>query len=92
MGLSDADQLIRQVSSYARIIAHHSDVTWHRVRSSSKKSGLLNKFRGENRTPLADGVVVQDDYVVLARDVKPENDPSLGLRLAAASAHLNKAR
>jgi len=86
LGLSDADQLIRQVSSYARIIAHHSDVTWHRVRSSGKKSGLLNKFRGENRSPLADGVVVQDDYVVLARDVKPENDPSLGLRLAAASA------
>ena len=86
LGLSDADQLIRQVSSYARIIAHHSDVTWHRVRSSSKKSGLLNKFRGENRSPLADGVVVHDDYVVLARDVKPENDPSLGLRLAAASA------
>ena len=86
LGLSDADQLIRQVSSYARIIAHHSDVTWHRVRSSGKKPGLLNKFRGENRSPLADGVVVQDDYVVLARDVKPENDPSLGLRLAAASA------
>lgn len=86
LGLSDADQLIRQVSSYARIIAHHSDVTWHRVRSSGKKPGLLNKFRGENRNPLADGVVVQDDYVVLARDVKPENDPSLGLRLAAASA------
>jgi [protein-PII] uridylyltransferase len=86
IGLDDADQLIRQVSSLARIIAHHSDVTWHRVKSSSKKSGIFTKLRGENRSPLADGVVVQDDYVVLARDAKPENDQSLGLRLAAASA------
>lgn len=86
LGLSNADQLIREVSSCARIIAHHSDVTWHRVRSSSKKAGLFSKIRGESRSPLADGVVVQDDYVVLARDAKPENDPSLGLRLAAASA------
>ena len=86
LGLTDADQLIREVSSCARIIAHHSDVTWHRVKSSSKKTGLFSKLKSENRSPLADGVVVQDEYVVLARDVKPENDPSLGLRLAAASA------
>ena len=86
LGLDDADQLIRQVSSLARIIAHHSDVTWHRVKSSSKKSGIFTKLRGENRSPLADGVVVQDEYVVLARDAKPENDQSLGFRLAAASA------
>ena len=86
LGLTDADQLIREVSSWARIIAHHSDVTWHRVKSSSKKTGLFGKLKSENRSPLADGVVVQDDYVVLARDAKPENDPSLGLRLAAASA------
>ena len=86
LGLNDADQLIREVSSLARIIAHHSDVTWHRVNSSTKKTGLLTKLKGENRSPLADGVVVQNDYVVLARDAKPEKDPSLGLRLAAASA------
>lgn len=72
LGLNDADQLIREVSSLARIIAHHSDVTWHRVNSSTKKTGLLTKLKGENRSPLADGVVVQNDYVVLARDAKPE--------------------
>lgn len=37
LGLNDADQLIREVSSLARIIAHHSDVTWHRVNSSTKR-------------------------------------------------------
>lgn len=86
LGLQDADQLIRQVSSLSRIIAHHSDVTWYRVKSSEKKSGLLKKLRSENRSPLADGVVLQDDYVVLARDAKTTEDASLGLRLAAAAA------
>lgn len=86
LGLTDADQLIRRVSSHARLIAHHSDLTWHRVRSVSKKTGILQKFKTGERSPLADGVVIQDGYVVLARNAQPEKDASLGLRLAAASA------
>ena len=86
LGFSDADQLIRHVSSLARVIAHHSDVTWHRIKSAEKKSGLFKKLRTENRSPLADGVVLQDDYVVLARDAKTTEDATLGLRLAAAGA------
>ena len=86
LGFTDADQLIRHVSSLARVIAHHSDVTWHRIKSAEKKSGLFKKLRTENRSPLADGVVLQDDYVVLARDAKTTEDATLGLRLAAAGA------
>ena len=38
------------------------------------------------RTPLADGVVEQDGEVVLARTARPERDPVLPLRAAAAAA------
>jgi len=85
MSMQSADDLIIHVSKLGRIIAHHSDVTWQRV-NSSKKTGFIKKLVGESRSPLADGVVVQNNDVVLARDVKPENDPILGLRLAAATA------
>ena len=86
LGFENADQLIREVSKNARIIAHNSDVVWHRVKSLGKKSTFFQKLKSENRRPLTDGAVIQDDYVVLARDAKVEKDSTLGLRLAAASA------
>ncbi|MFM7139277.1 MAG: HD domain-containing protein, partial [Actinomycetes bacterium] len=83
--LKDADQLIRKVSYSGRIIAHHSDVIWHKVNSLISKSSLIKKLKTENRTPLVDGAVIQDNEVVLAKDSKIALDETLGLRLAAAS-------
>ena len=83
--LKDADQLIRKVSYSGRIIAHHSDVIWHKVNSLISKSSFIKKLKTENRTPLVDGAVIQDNEVVLAKDSKIALDETLGLRLAAAS-------
>ena len=45
LGFENADQLIREVSKNARIIAHNSDVVWHRVKSLGKKSTFFQKLK-----------------------------------------------
>ena len=85
LNLKDADQLIRMVSHSGKVIAHHSDVIWHKVNSIITKSSLIKRLKTENRKPLVDGVVIQDNEVVLAKDSKISLDETLGLRLAAAS-------
>lgn len=91
LGLADSDTLLRSVSATARAVAYASDITWHRVgrltrsrRPTAFRRGL--RRLGPDRTPLADGVVVQDGEVVLALDARPDRDPVLVLRAAAAAA------
>ncbi|MEV3894253.1 [protein-PII] uridylyltransferase [Streptomyces anulatus] len=97
LGLLDADTLLRKVYEAARTVSYATDVTWRevnrvlRARSVRPKlramlsSGLGSKTAPE-RTPLADGVVDADGEVVLARAARPERDPVLPLRAAAAAA------
>lgn len=90
----DADVLLRQVYEAARTIAYASDVTWREVgrvlRARSARPRLRSLLGGRTaapeRTPLAEGVVEQDGEVVLALAAKPERDPVLPLRAAAAAA------
>ncbi|MFJ5099675.1 [protein-PII] uridylyltransferase [Streptomyces sp. NPDC088554] len=93
LGLLDADALLRQVYEAARTVSYASDVTWREVnrvlRSRSVRPRLramLGNKPAPDRTPLAEGVVEQDGEVVLARTARPERDPVLPLRAAAAAA------
>ncbi|MGW8328852.1 [protein-PII] uridylyltransferase [Streptomyces sp. NPDC055897] len=93
--LLDADVMLRQVSESARVIAYAGDVTWREVgrvlRARSARPRLRQLFGGgrpgaPERTPLAEGVVEQDGEVGLALAARPEKDPVLALRAAAAAA------
>lgn len=91
LGLPDRESLLRLVSDAARTIAYASDTTWHRVgrllrQRSSRQIRRRLRRPGPERVPLADGVVVHDGEVALALEARPERDPVLMLRLAAAAA------
>jgi len=91
LGVADADDLLRLVSDAARVVAYATEITWNRVGRLTRDTGvraLRRRMRrsGPERTPLADGVVVHDGEVVLATESRPDRDPVLVLRLAAAAA------
>ncbi|GHB72531.1 bifunctional uridylyltransferase/uridylyl-removing enzyme [Streptomyces umbrinus] len=94
LGLLDADTLLRQVYEAARVVSYASDVTWREVgrvlRSRAVRPRLRAMLGGgkptAERSPLAEGVVEQDGEVVLARAARPDRDPVLPLRAAAAAA------
>lgn len=94
LGLLDADTLLRQVYEAARVISYASDVTWREVRRVLRSRAVRPRLRAmlgggkptAERSPLAEGVVEQDGEVVLARAARPERDPVLPLRAAAAAA------
>lgn len=85
----DQDSLARGVSAAGRSIAYASDVTWHAVTRSAASRTLRRIRRGGSRavrSPLAQGVVLQEGEAVLAADVDAAQDPTLVLRAAAAAA------
>ena len=94
LGMLDADALLRQIYEAARVISYAGDVTWREVgrvlRARSVRPRLRAVMNGGRRaverSPLAEGVVEQDGEVVLARTARPERDPVLPLRAAAAAA------
>ncbi|MGQ4713330.1 [protein-PII] uridylyltransferase [Streptomyces anulatus] len=97
LGLLDADTLLRKVYEAARTVSYATDVTWREVnrvlrarsvrpRLRAMLGGGLGSKAAPERTPLADGVVDADGEVVLARAARPERDPVLPLRAAAAAA------
>jgi [protein-PII] uridylyltransferase len=100
LDLADADALLRRVYEAARTVAYAADVTWREVGRVLRARSVRPRLRGmlggrgfgrggtaqPDRTPLAEGVVEQDGEAVLARAARPERDPVLPLRAAAAAA------
>ncbi|MEV0964582.1 [protein-PII] uridylyltransferase [Streptomyces sp. NPDC049910] len=94
LGLLDADALLRQVYEAARTVSYAADVTWREVNRVLKARSARPRLRAilggrrpePERTPLAEGVVEMDGEAVLARSARPERDPVLPLRAAAAAA------
>jgi [protein-PII] uridylyltransferase len=82
----NSETLLRSVAKAAKSIAHLSDVAWYRVTANHQRASFLGKLRKSERTPLADGVVVENKEVYLAKEANLRTDPNLLLRAAAASA------
>ncbi len=88
LGVADDNLLLREVIDAGRAIAYASDVTWQRVTRLTRRRSLLQRMRpaADERIPLADGVIAQQGEVFLAREARPDRDPILMLRTAAAAA------
>jgi [protein-PII] uridylyltransferase len=86
LGLEDAAAAQRHVRELGRRITHLSRLTWRRV------DGVLagpTSRRGVRRAELAaveTGLAVSGREVVLTRDARPREDPTLLLRAAAVAA------
>ncbi|MCU4182947.1 [protein-PII] uridylyltransferase [Acidiferrimicrobium sp. IK] len=87
LGYRDADKLMLDVAAAGRTIAWASDDGWRRV--ASWLHGPRGREHARDR-PVEPGVVLRDGEVALSVDADPAGDPSLALRLAAASAELDR--
>lgn len=95
LGLLDADALLREVYEAARVVSYAGDVTWREVGRVLRARAAKPRLRGllgtrgpaaTERAPLAEGVVEADGEAVLALAARPDRDPVLPLRFAAAAA------
>ena len=82
LGMTTADALMRDVSGAARTISWASDDCWRRIRNHLAGPG--GRVARADRI-ISAGVVQRDGEIVVARDAALD-DPSLPLRVAAASA------
>lgn len=83
LGLADADTLMGSLAEAGRTVAWAADDAWRRM--LSWLNGPRGRGGGGGRA-LEPGVVVVDDEVVLRPEADLAADPSLPLRIAAASA------
>ena len=83
--LGDRFDLARMLSDAARTISYYVDAGLRTAANALPRKGLA-VLRRPVRRPLDEGVVEFGGEVVLARDARPERDPGLVLRVAAASA------
>lgn len=87
LGVGDRFDLARALGDASRTIAFCADQAIRdsgRILATRGLGGLLR--RSPVRRPLDHGVVEHAGEVALARDVRPEDDPWLPLRVAAAAA------
>ncbi|MFZ4372940.1 MAG: [protein-PII] uridylyltransferase [Mycobacterium sp.] len=85
LGVGDRFELARVLSDAARTVSYYVDAGLRTAANSLPRRGL-SALRRPARRPLDEGVVEFGGEVVLARNAKPQRDPGLVLRVAAASA------
>ena len=83
--IGDRFDLARMLSDSARTISYYVEAGLRTAGNALPKRGL-SALRRPVRRPMDEGVVEQAGEVVLARDARPQRDPGLTLRVAAASA------
>ena len=83
--IGDRFDVARAVSDAARTVSYHVDAGVRTAANALPRRGL-SALRRPARRPLDEGVVEYAGEVVLARDARPNRDPGLTLRVAAASA------
>ena len=83
--IGDRFDLARTLSDAARTISFYVEAGVRTAANAMPRRGLA-AFRRPARRPLDEGVIEFAGEVILARDARPERDPGLILRVAAASA------
>ncbi|BBZ05111.1 bifunctional uridylyltransferase/uridylyl-removing enzyme [Mycolicibacterium chitae] len=83
--IGDRFDLARRLSDAARTIGYYVDSGLRTAGNALPKRGFA-ALRRPIRRPLDEGVVEYNGEVILSRDARPERDPGLILRVAAASA------
>ncbi|MEV0360140.1 [protein-PII] uridylyltransferase [Nocardia sp. NPDC050697] len=84
--IGDRFDLARTLSDSARTVSYSVDVGLRTAANALPRRGLARLRRMPVRRPIDEGVVEHAGEVVLARDARPQRDPGLILRVAAASA------
>ncbi|MFC4374833.1 [protein-PII] uridylyltransferase [Nocardia halotolerans] len=84
--IGDRFDLARTLSDSARTVSYSTEVGMRTAAGALPRRGLARLRRIPVRRPLDEGVVEHSGEVVLARDARPQRDPGLILRVAAASA------
>jgi [protein-PII] uridylyltransferase len=85
LGIGDRFDLARMLSDAARTVSYYVDSAVRTAANALPRRGL-SALRRPVRRPLDEGVVEYAGEVILARDARPQRDPGLTLRVAAASA------
>jgi [protein-PII] uridylyltransferase len=83
--IGDRFDLARMLSDAARTVSYYVDAGVRTAGNALPRRGLA-ALRRPVRRPLDEGVIEFSGEVILARDARPERDPGLILRVAAASA------
>src|SRR5882757_5541211 len=83
--IGDRFDLARMLSDAARTVSYYVDAGLRTAANALPRRGLA-AFKRPVRRPLDEGVIEFAGEVILARDARPDRDPGLILRVAAASA------
>jgi [protein-PII] uridylyltransferase len=83
--IGDRFDLSRALSDVGRTISYRVDAGLRTAANALPRRGM-SAIRRRPRRPLDEGVVEYAGEIVLARDARPQSDPALLLRVAAASA------